>query len=440
MNYIFRVVGIVFPFLSVLFSNCASAQNYTSYFTGDTADVSVNTIPGIVLMGGASENDSAMIWFLEQSGGGDVVVLRASGSNGYNNYMYSQLGVVVNSVQTIVFNQAAASFDPYVIRQLANAEALWFAGGDQWDYVSYWKNTPIDSTINYLINTKKIPVGGTSAGMAILGHIVNTAQYGSATSTAALANPYVANLTLLKDDFISCPWLNNVVTDTHYDNPDRRGRHIAFMARAMTDYTMPSVFGIACNEYVSVCIDTNGLARVYGDYPNYQEFAFFLQANCVLPNFPEACSISQPLTWNRNAQAIKVYKVPGTPSGINTFQLSNWNSGSGGTWQDWYVVNGVFQTNLQASTPICNSSTSISTLIANEEMISIFPNPVTNQLTISAESNFDYEIVDVFSKQLLMKKNTGSVQLDVTALRPGYYFVIVKTQESTVRKKIIKIN
>lgn len=69
--------------------------------------------------------------------------------------MYSQLGVVVNSVQTIVFNQAAASFDPYVIRQLANAEALWFAGGDQWDYVSYWKNTPIDSTINYLINTKK---------------------------------------------------------------------------------------------------------------------------------------------------------------------------------------------------------------------------------------------------------------------------------------------
>lgn len=135
-----------------------------------------------------------------------------------------------------------------------------------------------------------------------------------------------------------------------------------------------------------------------------------------------------------------MYKVPGTPSGINTFQLSNWNSGSGGTWQDWYVVNGVFQTNLQASTPICNSSTSISTLIANEEMISIFPNPVTNQLTISAESNFDYEIVDVFSKQLLMKKNTGSVQLDVTALRPGYYFVIVKTQESTVRKKIIKIN
>ena len=129
MNYIFRIAGIVFPFLSVLFSNCASAQNYTSYFTGDTADVSVNTIPGIVLMGGASENDSAMIWFLEQSGGGDVVVLRASGSNGYNNYMYSQLGVVVNSVQTIVFNQAAASFDHYVIRQLANAEALWFAGG-----------------------------------------------------------------------------------------------------------------------------------------------------------------------------------------------------------------------------------------------------------------------------------------------------------------------
>ena len=190
------------------------AQNYTSYFTGDTSDVNTPTVGVSVIMGGATEHDSAMVWFLQHSGGGDVVVLRTSGSNGYNDYMYSQLGVSVNSVETIVCNNASASNDPYVIHQLMNAEALWFAGGDQWTYVSYWNNTPLDTIFNYLINVKKIPVGGTSAGMAILSHIVNTAENGSATSAASLANPYVSNITLQKDEFIFTPWLNNVVTDT----------------------------------------------------------------------------------------------------------------------------------------------------------------------------------------------------------------------------------
>ena len=53
-------------------------------------------------MGGATEDDNAMIWFLERSNGGDILVLRTSGSDGYNNYLFSELGVNVNSVETIV--------------------------------------------------------------------------------------------------------------------------------------------------------------------------------------------------------------------------------------------------------------------------------------------------------------------------------------------------
>ena len=44
-------------------------------------------------MGGATENDNAMRWFLNLADGGDVVVLRTSGSDGYNDYMFNQLGV-----------------------------------------------------------------------------------------------------------------------------------------------------------------------------------------------------------------------------------------------------------------------------------------------------------------------------------------------------------
>ncbi|HEY1041062.1 MAG TPA: cyanophycinase, partial [Bacteroidia bacterium] len=106
------------------------AQAYTSYFTGNATDIITNPSGGVCLMGGATEHDEAMKWFLLRSNGGDILVLRASGSNGYNNYLYSGLGVTVNSVETIVFNNATAAEDPYVQQKVSQAEAIWFAGGD----------------------------------------------------------------------------------------------------------------------------------------------------------------------------------------------------------------------------------------------------------------------------------------------------------------------
>ena len=350
MPYIFKFFSCTICLIFFIYD--LHSQSYTSYFTGDVADVVTTTQKGTVLMGGATENDNAMRWFLQHSGGGDIVVLRASGSNGYNDYLYSTLGVPVNSVETIVCNNASASYDPYVIQQVSNAEALWFAGGNQWDYVSYWKNTPLDSVFNYLINVKHIPVGGTSAGMAIQGHIVFTAQNGSVTSSAALTDPYNNNITLLKDGFINNPWLVNVITDTHYDNPDRRGRHISFLARILQDYGVPA-FGIASDEYTAVCIDSNGRASVYGNYPSSNNYAYFLQTNCLRPNTPETCSPGVPLNWFRNQQAVKVYKVAGTQNGDNSFQLSDWKTGSGGSWQNWYVTDGTLQVTDNAAAPVC---------------------------------------------------------------------------------------
>lgn len=171
-------------------------------------------------MGGSTENDSAMVWWLKRSGGGDVVVIRASGSNGYNSYLYSELGQTVNSVETILFYNRNASYDPYVDQESKEAEALWIAGGDQWNYTSYWKNSPVDSLINWLANAKKIPVGGTSAGMAILGEAYFDAKYGSITSSEALANPYNQLVSIGRKDFIHIPILKRTITDTHFDNPD----------------------------------------------------------------------------------------------------------------------------------------------------------------------------------------------------------------------------
>lgn len=93
---------------------------------------------------------------LEKANGGDVVILRSSGSNGYNDYFYSQLGVAVNSVETLVITSVAVATNPYALNKVANAEMIWFAGGDQWNYVSYFKDNALEDLLNHHINLKTL--------------------------------------------------------------------------------------------------------------------------------------------------------------------------------------------------------------------------------------------------------------------------------------------
>lgn len=325
------------------------AQSYTSWFTGNAVDAIVAPLGGTCMMGGASEFDPAMEWFLERANGGDVLVLRASGSDGYNAYMYSDLGGV-NSVETIRFNNASAASDPYVAERIQKAEAIWFAGGDQWNYVNYWRNTAVMSLINDAIAQRNIAIGGTSAGMAILGGCYFSAQQGSVTSATALADPFAPDMTVDCAHFLNVPFLAHTITDTHYDNPDRRGRQFAFLSR-MVQQGDSMAYGIACNEYVAVCIAPDGIAHVFGEYPEYQEFAYFLQVNCMSPVSPEVCQAGMPLTWNRNAMAVKAYKVPGLAGGDNWFDLNDHLGGQGGTWENWSAVAGNFTTQLGDAPP-----------------------------------------------------------------------------------------
>jgi cyanophycinase len=56
--------------------------------TGNVADVTVPSELGIVLMGGSTDVDQALEWMINRAKGGDVVIIRASGSTGYNDYIY----------------------------------------------------------------------------------------------------------------------------------------------------------------------------------------------------------------------------------------------------------------------------------------------------------------------------------------------------------------
>lgn len=320
-----------------LFSFVAGAQTF--YQTGSTDDVNTNPLPGIVLAGGATDNNDAMRWFLQRADGGDIVVIRASGGDGYNSYLYSNLNVTVNSVTSIVIPNRTAANSQEVYDAIVNAEALFIAGGNQWDYVNYWKNTLVHDAIQYLIDEKGVTVGGTSAGLAVLGAVVYTAENNTVWSTEALNNPYHFRVTL-DNDFLQIPFLEDVVTDSHYnrvqgDDEDRKGRHVAFLARMVTDWDMDAK-GIGVNEYTAVGVDENGLARVFGN-PSYDDFVYFLKVNA---GAPEVCVSGTPLTWNHGGQALSVYKILGNPQGNNLFDLNDWQTASGGEWQSWYVVSG----------------------------------------------------------------------------------------------------
>ena len=302
---------------------------------GDAADVNTTTVGGTVLAGGGTDVDDAFRWMIKKSGGGDFVVLRATGTNAYNQYIYD-LGSV-NSVETLLINSRTLANDLEVERTILNAEAIFISGGDQANYVNFWKDTRMHHALNYLRNTKRIPMGGTSAGCAVLSGVYFSALVGSITSSEALTNPYSKYLTLGYNDFLDQPFLANVVTDTHFDNRNRHGRLMTFLARMSHDNGIVA-HGIGLDESAAVCIEPNGIGRVYGSGT-----AYFLNQNGV-SSTPETCLPGSLLDWYRGQRAVRVYKVRGDPSGNNVFDLSTWAYGIGGMHMYQYVRFGVLYT------------------------------------------------------------------------------------------------
>ncbi len=432
----------IFTFLlSVTFTAVSIAQDYTSYLTGDPTDLIVeNHQSGLLLAGGATDDDNGMIWFLNRGGGGDVLVIRASGSDGYNDYLYEELGVNVNSVETIVFHNANAANDEYVLQQIAGAELLFIAGGDQHDYYQYWKDSPVEDAINALINDKQITVGGTSAGMAILANCYYTPPGSSADAEEALGNPFHPDVNILgRNDFLDVPFMENVITDTHYDQRERAGRHLTFLARLSQEHNV-QMRGIAANEYNAVAVDENGMATAFGEWPEYPEdVVYFLRTNCQTDYLPELMQEGEALTWTRGGAAVKAYRMPGTPTGEFTFDLNDWETGNGGTWYNWTAEDGVLS---QVETEISDCLDGMPSDIQNidNQQFDIFPNPAYHALTIDLKEKSEVRIYDISGKNLAVFSGENRVYLNVNDWEAGMYFVEVKSKNASSYGKFVKAN
>jgi cyanophycinase len=308
------ILGALLSLVSL--SLFAAKPQYEYYVVGSSADVATSTTAGTVLAGGGSDVAAAFQWMIGKSGGGDFVVIRATGTDAYNPWI-NGLGTV-NSVETLIIKTRAAASDPFVVAKIQNAEAVFIAGGDQSDYVNFWKGTPVEDAIHYVANVKQAPVGGTSAGLAILGQFLYSGQSSSVTSSQALANPY-HNYVTLDRDFLTLANLGGVITDSHFVTRDRMGRLLAFLARIIKDGWASSVRGIGVDEATAILVQPNGSATRVGIGA-----AYFVSSN----GMPATCLAGTPLTYT----GLATYKV----SGAATFNLATW-TGSGGTASTLHV-------------------------------------------------------------------------------------------------------
>jgi len=310
------------------------------YVTGNPGWVTTNHQEGYMYMGGGAESDEAMEWMASKTAGGDVVVIRTNNSGGYNDYLYYDIGGV-DSVHTLVIDRSSFADSTYVETVIKNAEALFIAGGDQAEYYSLWKGTKVETAIHYLMDTKKTVIGGTSAGMAVLADVDYIQDSLGVYSTEALYNPYHIYMNYLKDDFLwGIPNTYGIITDAHFSERDRLGRVIAFMARMIVDgdRTVRQTRAMACDEGTALCIEADGLVKVFG-WSGYKDYVYFFKADTT----PDRCVPDQALHW---VNAVTVYKVRGLPKGVNTFNLATW-TGSGGTWESVNVANGVIDNDIQ---------------------------------------------------------------------------------------------
>ena len=235
----------------------------TVYTIGDEADADVDPLgPGVLLMGGGADVNAAFTWQSGLIAGGDIVVLRASGSDGYNSYLYNQIGGA-DSVQTLLITSAEAAADPWVAWTVAHAEAVFMAGGDQAVYMELWKDSPLADAIMTAWDRGAV-IGGTSAGLAVMGEFVFAAYNGTVYPEEALEDPYNQYMEL-DQDFLAIPTLAGVITDSHFFERDRMGRLLGFAARVLEDGWSTEVIGLGVDERTAMVIGPDGVGEVLGN-------------------------------------------------------------------------------------------------------------------------------------------------------------------------------
>lgn len=300
--------------LPLLLAATAQAE-LVRFATGSPEDVRPRLHgPVLDLAGGGTDVEAALQAMIDEVRGCtacdttlDVVILRASGADGYNEFLMKMHGV--DSVVTLVITDRDTANREDVAKEVRRAEVVFFAGGDQCNYVRWIKGTKTGEAVK-AVYKRGGGVGGTSAGLAIQTDVIYDAcPDQSAQSKDVLMDPFSVDVSL-SQGFYTWPILRGTISDTHFKQRDRMGRLLTFIARAVHDRMGQSFLGIGVSERTSLLVHRDGTARVLGEGPVY----------LVLGDHPpEVCERGKPLTFKgykewifKSDETIRLKKRPTT--------------------------------------------------------------------------------------------------------------------------------
>ena len=323
---------------------------YSYYVTGNAGN-SAPTLSaesaGLALAGGGLDVDEVFKWMGAKANGGDFLVIRATGTNAYNTYI-DGLVPSLDSVATLIIPDRAAAMHTDVKRIISEAESIFIAGGDQGNYITFWNETPVEQEI-YNAVLRNVPIGGTSAGLAVLGEIDFSAVAGSITSPEALSNPLGSRIANGLDSSFLSPeeeeeepsnplnpprykdntilkYMDDLITDSHFMQRDREGRLLTFMAYMDANTLVPGLpRGIGVNEQTALLIEHNGMAKVVGNSynkrisPSEQQRSVYLFQGNTLPSEWVDLTTGR---LNYSAQGVKAnYNPLSSPPDGDSFSL-----------------------------------------------------------------------------------------------------------------------
>lgn len=249
------------------------------YHEGGASD-DVQAGQRMYLLAGGGDTDqfgeAATKFFTDGSNRGDIVLigqgveLKDWATQVYDEFAQGQ----ARSVTSLSITTRDQANDPRIVELLKGADALWFGGGAQSYYQNIWRGTQTFASIAAAA-AGNVAIGGTSAGMAILGQYAYVDfPWDSVKSRFATQQPLDPRVNMELQGRTTLPFaalssstsapLYGMVTDTHFAVRDRMGRLAAFVTKPRG----PALYGLAAEVSTAVLIQPAGddwLWSVFGE-------------------------------------------------------------------------------------------------------------------------------------------------------------------------------
>lgn len=216
----------------------------------------------ICAVGGGGEgvndwNREPYSWIVQKADSGTVLVLSVNDETTWIPDYFRSLGS--RSSYNLKINSRTLANTQSIADSILAASAVFIKGGDQYNYINYWKGTLVESAIKQVYARGGV-VAGTSAGAMVLGKFILSARYGSLYPDDALVNPFIQTSNI-EDNFLGL--VPEFIFDTHFIERGRQAR-LASVLLKLGLQGIQNVTGVGLDDRTAFCISPDGKGVVMG--------------------------------------------------------------------------------------------------------------------------------------------------------------------------------